>query len=168
MGNEAIARWVKHSPNDNPYLLANILTRDLPSRGMARNDGPQKSYADAAPIKSFGSGEAMFTSRCSACHNIGGGNGKALGPDLAGVTDRRTHAWLVNFIKQPDKMRAQKDPAARALMAKYPKMRMPNLGLSTANAEDVLTFIADESRQRKAEAKATADSHEGHHHHSSR
>lgn len=164
MGNEAIARWVKRTPNDNPYVLANILTRDLPSRGMARDNRPQKSYAEAKPVVGYGSGASIFMSRCSACHNIGGGD-SAVGPDLAGVVERRKRAWLIRWIKEPDKMRAEKDPTAKALMAKYPKLRMPNLRLSDANAADVIEFIASETRRQREEARAApVSAHEGHHH----
>ena len=37
-------------------------------------------------------GQLEFQSKCLACHANGGG--KKLGPDLAGVTKRRTERWL--------------------------------------------------------------------------
>ena len=43
-----------------------------------------------------------FESKCLACHSIG--QGRKLGPDLAGVTKRRTTAWLAKWLKAPEKM----------------------------------------------------------------
>ena len=40
-------------------------------------------------------GEQLFQSTCSACHSIGGG--RLVGPDLAGVIDRRSQVWLEEF-----------------------------------------------------------------------
>ena len=74
----------------------------------------------------------MFMSRCSACHTIGGGDGK-LGPDLAGVVERRPRAWLHRWIKEPDRMMAEKDPTVMAMVAKYRGLPMPNLKLSNAD-----------------------------------
>ena len=34
---------------------------------------------------------------CNACHSIG--EGKKIGPDLKGVTERREEAWLIKFIQ---------------------------------------------------------------------
>jgi protein SCO1 len=163
MGNEAIARWVKRTPMDNPYVLANILTRDLPTSGMPNANRPEKSYADAKPIVGFSSGESLFMSRCSACHNIGSRE-TGLGPDLAGVVERRPRSWLMRWIKEPDRMRAQNDPTAKALVAKYRNnARMPNLRLSDANAADLIEFIASETR-RQQQAATSGKAHEGHHH----
>lgn len=47
-------------------------------------------------------GQLEFQSKCLACHSIGGG--KKLGPDLAGVTKRRTERWLTAWLKAPDRM----------------------------------------------------------------
>lgn len=41
-------------------------------------------------------GQALFQEKCVACHTIG--QGDRVGPDLAGVTARRSHAWLEAWI----------------------------------------------------------------------
>ncbi|MDD1749458.1 MAG: c-type cytochrome, partial [Methanothrix sp.] len=46
-------------------------------------------------------GKAIFDSKCTLCHTIGGG--KKIGPDLKGVTQRRAEEWIVKFISDPDK-----------------------------------------------------------------
>jgi protein SCO1/2 len=78
-------------------------------------------------------------SKCSACHTIG--RGDKLGPDLAGVTDRRERAWLARYIQEPDEVLAQGDPIAHALHNKYKKIGMPNLRLGSSDVADLLSFL---------------------------
>jgi protein SCO1/2 len=70
------------------------------------------------------------------------GNGDRLGPDLAGVLDRRSKHWLVRWLKEPDKMIAEKDPAAMDMMARYRNLPMPNLGLNDTDAAALMEFFA--------------------------
>lgn len=166
LGNEAIARWVKRTPHDNPHVLAHILTSDLPGPRLARDGKPRRSYAEAKRVESFTDGEKLFMTRCSACHSIGRDDAGALGPDLAGVVEKRPRAWLARWIREPDRMRAEKDPAALALAAKYRKLpRMPNLRLSNADAADVIDYIASETKRVQASAKRSSAPADGHTHH---
>ena len=51
---------------------------------------------------------------------------------------------------RPEKMRAQQDPVALALAAKFPAVRMPAMGVSDADATDLLAYIAHlETRHAK-------------------
>jgi len=62
-------------------------------------------------------GAEMFKSRgCVACHTFGGG--RLVGPDLIGVTERRSFEWTYAMITNPDSMLAN-DKTARALLAEY-------------------------------------------------
>src|SRR3954467_11826932 len=61
-------------------------------------------------------GKLAFESKCLACHSLGGG--KKLGPDLAGVTKRRSDGWLVRWLKSPEKM-LETDADAKALLREY-------------------------------------------------
>ena len=84
-------------------------------------------------------GEALFIKACAACHTVG--KGVRVGPDLKGVTARRDRAWLIRYLVAPDVLRAQKDPIAVELDAKYEGVRMPNLGLSETDAGDVIVHL---------------------------
>jgi protein SCO1 len=84
-------------------------------------------------------GEPLFLKACSGCHTVG--RGDRVGPDLAGVTERRQRPWLIDFIVSPEKMRARKDPIALALTAKYPNVRMPGIGVAEDEAEDLVAYI---------------------------
>ena len=165
MGNEAIARWVKRTPHDNPNVLAHILTRDLPGPGMAQASRPRPSYAKAQRIEGLTNGGSLFMTRCTACHTIGDGDGR-LGPDLAGVVERRSNAWLRRWIKQPDRMMAEKDPTVLALMKLYNNVPMPNLKLGDNDVVEVIAFIAEETKRHRASlAKSSTDHETGVHHH---
>lgn len=84
-------------------------------------------------------GEALFLKACTGCHTVG--HGERVGPDLAGITERRQRQWLVEFIASPERMRARKDPIALALTAKYPTVRMPGIGVSESEAEELVSYI---------------------------
>jgi protein SCO1/2 len=88
-------------------------------------------------------GETLYLKACAGCHSIGEGN--RVGPDLAGVSQRRRPEWLINFIANPAKVRASKDPIALALAAEFPTVRMPAIGVSNREAADLIAYI--EARQ---------------------
>src|SRR5262245_31206274 len=82
-------------------------------------------------------------SLCGACHPVG--TGDAVGPDLAGVTTRRDRDWLVRYLRHPDQMRADKDPTAVALAARFKDVPMPNLRLSDGEIAALLSFLEAQS-----------------------
>jgi len=60
------------------------------------------------------------------------------GPDLKGVTQRRSPEWLKAWLKSPDTM-VMSDSMAKALYKEYHQVKMPNLKLSD---EEVAALIA--------------------------
>ncbi|MBI2186762.1 MAG: c-type cytochrome [Acidobacteria bacterium] len=85
-------------------------------------------------------GRARFEQKCTVCHTNGGGD--HIGPDLAGVTARRSREWLRQFILQPDRLLADGDAVAVELLNKYNGMPMPNLGLAADDVEEILAYLA--------------------------
>ena len=84
-------------------------------------------------------GEALFTAKgCNACHTIGGGD--LVGPDLAGVTERRTEEWLTKWLTAPDQMLTS-DPDAQAMLAQYNNVPMPNLGLTPDEVAALIAYM---------------------------
>ena len=84
------------------------------------------------------SGKDLFEKECTGCHTIGGGDSG--GPDLKGVTDRRSAAWLERVIVEPDKLTAGKDTIQLGLVKKYGG-EMPNLGLSGKDARKIIAYL---------------------------
>lgn len=98
-------------------------------------------------------GGTLFLQKCAACHTIG--DGHRVGPDLLGVTTTREPAWLERWIREPDRMIAEKDPTAMALLAQFNQVPMPNLGVTEAETKAIVDHIARTSEARKDSA-ATA------------
>jgi protein SCO1 len=150
LGNEPTGQWMRNSAVDNPRFLATTITRFMgwPS------PQPGRSYAELTQPPNIDAGAHLFQSRCAACHTIG--KGDAVGPDLAGVTTRRERAWLVQYLRAPDKMLAEQDPIAVTLAAKYKNVPMPNLRLGDGEIAIVLSYL--ESQDRVSSEGAGQDS----------
>ncbi len=88
-------------------------------------------------------GQSIFSTNCSTCHTIGGGN--LAGPDLKGVTEQQTQAWLVNFISNPDELITSGDPTANNLLRQFNFVVMPNMGLTNDQILSVIAYINAES-----------------------
>jgi len=106
--------------------------------GVARAQAPLQ--VDEAAAKR---GQSLFQNRgCVGCHSIG--KGKRSGPDLAGVTQRRSLEWLRRWIKNPTPM-FDTDSTAKALLAEFNNTRMPNLRLKDDEVDALLHYIQQES-----------------------
>lgn len=82
-------------------------------------------------------GEQLFKDKgCSACHAFGK---RVTGPDLAGVSQRRTARWIEQQILHPDVM-TKTDPISRGLFATF-ALQMPNQGLTEAEARAVIEYF---------------------------
>jgi protein SCO1/2 len=134
LGDQPKGQWQRNSAVDNPEFLVARMGTFFGWRDTA----PQKSYADARPI-AVPNGQRLFASKCSACHGLG--QGDKVGPDLAGVTARRSRNWLMHYISEPDALLAAGDPVATALYRQYKEVRMPNLKLGASDVADIVSFL---------------------------
>lgn len=98
------------------------------------NMGTTATPDDPMAIK----GKFDFESKCLACHSIG--QGKKLGPDLAGVTKLRSDAWLTSWLQSPEKMLAT-DADAKALLKEFNNLPMPNQNLNAVEIEQYLKYF---------------------------
>lgn len=143
IGNQATGRWMKRSPFENPYVLADQIGNWLTDW---KKPVVVQNYADAPELRSIPRGEQIFRTRCETCHTLTGKEPKnALGPDLLGVSQRRDAQWLLNWLRAPDQMLADKDPIAMELYERYNQLAMPNMRLNRQEAEDLLVYINDET-----------------------
>jgi protein SCO1/2 len=169
IGNQATGRWMKRSPFENPYVLANQLGSWLHNWKTASLE--KRDFADAPELRQITTGEDLFRTRCAACHTIGQGDvldvaARRVGPDLHNVTELRERAWLVRWLAEPDEMLAEKDPLATSLLAQYKNIPMPNLQLTETDVAQLLGYLEQESRRvsrlRAGKAPAGRHEHEGH------
>ncbi len=108
------------------------------------DDGPRAGEAplDAAAAAE---GEKLFSSKgCTACHHWGQ---KFTGPNLQGVTQRRTAEWMRHQILHPDVM-TKTDPIAHELFATF-ALQMPNQGLTEAQATQVIEYLKKRDKDGK-------------------
>lgn len=81
---------------------------------------------------------ALFQAKCSKCHTVG--KGDRVGPDLKGVTVRRTPEWLAAFVRKPSAM-LETDPEAKKLLEKFNGVRMEDLNLTEAQISGLLSYL---------------------------
>ncbi len=87
-------------------------------------------------------GEILFEDKiCSDCHTLGEPD---IGPDLPGVMERRTQAWLTMQITDPEWM-SQNDPITKQLIADF-DLEMADLEVPEAEVELILHFLLREGR----------------------
>ena len=66
---------------------------------------------------------------------------RLVGPGWKGVTERQTPHWIMNFISNPDPM-IDVDPELQKQL-ELCLVRMPNQGLSDAEARNVLEYMRE-------------------------
>jgi len=135
MGNEHAGQWIKRSPFEETKALVRVLGTRLQTKSVVTPTG----HHEAVWVPAQSTGEALFRSKCEACHSTGKEEG--LGPSLQGVTKMRDRAWLTRWIKTPDKVLADNDPIAVDLYNRYKKIVMPNLRLSDREVEELITYM---------------------------
>jgi cytochrome c551/c552 len=89
-------------------------------------------------------GKMIFTSRCASCHNV---NKVVLGPALAGVTDRHSEKWIINFVHSSQTVIKGGDTAAIRLYEKFNKIPMPDHpDLTAESIQGILAYIKSETK----------------------
>ncbi|MAN60124.1 MAG: cytochrome C [Flavobacteriaceae bacterium] len=108
---------------------------DLNSIGV----GPIKDIELAATVDQAmaKSGEALFKSKCMACHKP---DKRFIGPAPKDVLKRRSPEWVMNMILNPEEM-VQKDPVAKQLLIEYNGSPMANQGLTEDEARQILEYF---------------------------
>ena len=89
----------------------------------------------------------MFARNCSGCHSYG--RGVKVGPDLKGVTARRTRSWLHRFIRSSRSVIRANDAVAVDLFRRFKQQQMPDWNLSDTQIDALLDYFASGGPDRK-------------------
>ncbi|QLG45537.1 c-type cytochrome [Costertonia aggregata] len=101
--------------------------------------GPFKdvTFSDEINAEMAAAGEAKFNAICTACHMA---EQRMIGPALKGVYERRSPAWVMNMIINPDGM-LREDPIAKALLKEYNNAIMLNQNLTEDETKEVAEYL---------------------------
>ena len=137
LGNDATGDWQRDTPFGEiasiVYNIRGMNPKLAASQDSVNTDGTEPVVITRNP------GETLFRKLCTPCHTVG--VGRRVGPDLFDAASRRTPDWLASFIMSPGKMRRSGDPVALALEKEFPGVKMPELGLTANDANDLITFL---------------------------
>lgn len=82
-------------------------------------------------------GQEIYDAKCTACHKA---EKKFIGPSPKGILEKRTPAWIMNMILNPEEM-VQKDPMAKKLLIEFNGSPMANQNLTEEEARAVLEYF---------------------------
>jgi len=89
-------------------------------------------------------GKSIFSSRCAGCHNV---NKQLTGPALAGVHERRSIEWIINFVHSSQTLVKKGDKDAVALYEKFNKIPMPDhTDLTKEDINSIVEYIKSEAK----------------------
>jgi len=110
---------------------------------MENGIGPVKEVVVVGPLnhEMAEAGEKIFQGKCSACHKMGE---KYVGPALGQVTTRRTPAYIMNMILNPQEM-VERHPVAKQLLAERMTF-MANQNLTREEARAVLEYLRTQAK----------------------
>jgi mono/diheme cytochrome c family protein len=124
-----------------------VPTSTTAAQAPAPSAASAPAAASGAPVAAAAAGKPedtpagqLFGSRCTACHNIG--EGRKVGPDLLGVTDRRKPEWITLFLTSPGKAIDSGDPIATQLFKEANGVRMPEQDLKPEQITQLLEFFS--------------------------
>lgn len=95
-------------------------------------------------------GKTIFSTRCASCHNV---NKIVVGPALAGVDQRHTIDWIINFVHSSQTVIKGGDKEAVALFDKFNHIPMPDH--PDLKADDIKSLV--EYIKLESSSSTTAD-----------
>ena len=82
-------------------------------------------------------GKEVYEIKCTACHKL---DKRFIGPAPKDIFKRRTPAWVMNMILNPEEM-VQKDPIAKQLLIEYNGSPMANQNLTEQEARAIVEYF---------------------------
>ncbi len=129
------------SSGDAPAAGASGTSAALTPEQLENGIGPIESMElGAIDTELAAVGEETFIIKCSACHKM---DERYVGPALRDVTQRRSPAFIMNMILNPEGMLAE-HPEARAMLAQF-AVPMANQNLTEDQARAVLEYLRVEA-----------------------
>lgn len=83
-------------------------------------------------------GEQLFKQNCMACHKMGT---RLVGPDLTGVTERRSEDWVKSFISNSQAMVKAGDADAVAIFEEFNQVPMTSFPMSDAELTALVGYL---------------------------
>ena len=161
LGNDRTGEWARDSAfGDLTRLSFDILAMDPDWRPPLAAAGTESASGQVYGLDGP-PGQTLFKKLCASCHAFKVGN--TIGPDLYGVTSRHTREWLERFIVSPQTVRASNDPEALAMMRQFPNVRMPDLGLTKTDAEDLISYLDQRTKRLVQQANEYHQAMHGEH-----
>lgn len=91
-------------------------------------------------------GEALFETKCSACHKM---DERYVGPSQRDLLDTRSPEYVMNMILNPAEM-VKKHPEAKKMLQEF-MTPMPNQNLSREEARSILEYFRYMHKNKDAE-----------------
>tara|TARA_R110002124_G_scaffold126919_3_gene286772 strand:- start:4168 stop:4677 length:510 start_codon:yes stop_codon:yes gene_type:complete len=91
-------------------------------------------------------GKQIFENKCSACHKL---SERYVGPALGDILEKRTPAYVMNMILNPDQM-VKEHPEVKKLLAEY-LTPMPNQNIAREEARAIVEYLASVSEEEKTD-----------------
>lgn len=117
-----------------------FITLEEAEKGWKTNNGvgPIKSLDLPTEIDQalVDAGQVVYEAKCTACHKL---EKRFIGPSPKGIMERRTAAWVMNIILDPETMVAE-DPIARGLLMEY-SAPMANQNLTEEEARSIVEYF---------------------------
>jgi mono/diheme cytochrome c family protein len=100
--------------------------------------GPIEAPVDLGPLDPalVAQGETLFQYNCEACHML---DERFVGPSLGDVLDRRSPAFVMNMVLNPEQM-VREHPEGQRLLAEFPLV-MPYQNITEEEARALVEYL---------------------------
>lgn len=113
---------------------------------------PEKKDSISTDTTVIAAGALSFEKNCRSCHNF---RQDGIGPQLAGITEKRPASWIVQFVRNPAALIASGDKHAQELHLKY-KAMMP--GFESLGDREIQSIVSFLHTQKQLAANKSTDS----------
>ncbi|MFW5761125.1 MAG: c-type cytochrome, partial [Cyclobacteriaceae bacterium] len=120
----------------------------------AETEEPANDNGLPSSEEAIAEGRTLYQNNCTQCHEIHTGS---VGPALANVNERRSTEWLINFIRNSQKVIQSGDDYAVQLYNEYNQTVMPPHDFSDQEILNILAWIQQESELPAEEEAADAE-----------